>query len=123
MHRTTAFRWRHRFLSAPCQVMDHQQGGGVEAGEVYFLRPYKRASHAACVKRPSRPARRRGGRAAKRGLSDEQVPVLVVRNCSGQTADFGLSLANKAGLVEVLPQAMAGDAVHRWQRHAGCGRG
>lgn len=110
VHRTTAFRWRHRFLSAPCQVMDRQQEGVVEADEAYFLRSYK-GQPRRLREATSRAPRRRGGRAARRGLSDEQVPVLVVRNRSGQTADFGLASANKAGLVEVLPQAMAGDAV------------
>ncbi|EOG8236416.1 IS1595 family transposase [Pseudomonas aeruginosa] len=110
VHRTTAFRWRHRFLSVPSQVMDRQQSGVVEADEAYFLRSYK-GQPRRLREATSRPARRRGGRAAKRGLSDEQVPVLVVRNRSGHTADFGLASANKAGLVQVLPQAVMGDAV------------
>lgn len=110
VHRTTAFRWRHRFLSAPSQIMDRQQSGVVEADEAYFLRSYK-GQPRRLREATSRPARRRGGCAAKRGLSDEQVPVLVVRNRSGHTADFGLTTANKAGLLQVLPQAVVGDAV------------
>ena len=110
VHRTTAFRWRHRFLTVPCTVMDRHQAGVVEADEMYFLRSFKgqpRRLHAATA----RLARRRGGHATKRGLSDEQVPVLVVRNRAGQTADFGLPSANKAGLLAVLPEAVTGDAV------------
>jgi transposase-like protein len=110
VHRTTAFRWRHRFLSVPSHVMDRQQNGVVEADEAYFLRSYK-GQPRRLREATSRPARRRGGRAAKRGLSDEQVPVLVVRNRSGHTADFGLATANKAGLLQVLPLALMGDAV------------
>ena len=32
-----------------------------------------------------RKERRRGGKASKRGLSDEQVPILVAVDCSGKT--------------------------------------
>src|SRR5271165_6639 len=35
----------------------------------------------------ARPARRRGGKAAKRGLSAEQIPVIVARDRSGATLD------------------------------------
>jgi hypothetical protein len=90
--------------------MDRQQSGVVEADEAYFLRSYKGQSRR-LREATSRPARRRGGRAAKRGLSDEQVPVLVVRNRSGLTADFALASANKAGLMQVLSQAVVDDAV------------
>ena len=37
------------------------------------------------AERPSRKARKRGGKATKRGLSDEQVPVLVATDRSGTT--------------------------------------
>lgn len=110
LHRTTAFRWRHRFLTVPRDVMDRPQTGVVEADEAYFLRSYK-GQPRRLREATSRPARRRGGSAAKRGLSDEQVPILVVRNRAGQTADFGLPSANKAGLLAILPQAVTDDAV------------
>ena len=54
---------------------------------------------------------RRGGCGAKRGLSDEQVPVLVARNRTGQMTDQVLSSGNKRGLLAVLPTAIAPDAV------------
>ena len=59
----------------------------------------------------SRRPRRRGGCGAKRGLSDEQVPVLVARNRTGQMTDQVLSSGNKRGLLAVLPTAIAPDAV------------
>lgn len=53
-----------------------------------------------------------GGRDAdKRGLAEEKIPVLVVPNRAGQPADYGLPLANKAGLLIVLPEAFTGNAV------------
>ncbi|QEL65049.1 hypothetical protein OTERR_15730 [Oryzomicrobium terrae] len=38
------------------------------------------------------PPRHRGGVARKRGINTEQIPVLVVRNRSEQTADFKLAV-------------------------------
>ena len=70
VHRTTAFRWRHRFQALP-----------------------------------------REAKAAKRGLSAEQVPILVPRNRAGQTTDLVLEAANKRCVAEVLQPDVADDAV------------
>lgn len=110
VHRTTAFRWRHRFLAVPREAKATHLAGVVEADEAYVLRSFKGQPHR-LVEEGSRRPRRRGGHAAKRGLSQEQVPVLVVRNRSGLTTDFVLACANKRGLVAVLPTALAVDAV------------
>lgn len=110
VHRTTAFRWRHRFLAVPREAKATHLAGVVEADEAYVLRSFK-GQPRRLMEVGSRRPRRRGGRAAKRGLSDEQVPVLVVRNRSGHTTDYVLASANKRGLVAVLPSALAVDAV------------
>lgn len=110
VHRTTAFRWRHRFLDVPREVKDNGLTGVVEADETYVLRSYKGQRRRLWAD-GSRHPRRRGGRAAKRGLSEEQVPVLVARNRAGQTTDFVLASGNKRWLLAVLPTAMAADAV------------
>ncbi|GAB3390195.1 IS1595 family transposase [Lysobacter fragariae] len=110
VHRTTAFRWRHRFLAVPRDTKCNRLAGVVEADEAYVLRSYK-GQRCRLLADGSRGPRRRGGRAAKRGLSDEQVPVLVARNRVGQTTDFVLKSANKQGLMAVLPTAVATDAV------------
>lgn len=81
--RTTALRWRHRFLAAPKDVRAQQLTGVTEADQTYFLRSAKGQRHALV-----RKARKRGGRAATRGLSRELITVLVARDRSGQTADF-----------------------------------
>lgn len=70
---STAFRWRHRFLQLPQSLEAATLQGLVEADETYILRSNKGQRVQA------RKARRRGGSAAKRGLSEEQEPVLVVR--------------------------------------------
>ena len=67
---STAFRWRHRFLRAaknPTRLLS----GIIEVDETYILSSRKGE------RRLGRKARRRGGKAAKRGLSDEQTPILV----------------------------------------------
>ncbi len=62
-----------------------------------------------------RKARRRGGKASKRGLSDEQVPVLVVADRSGATVSAVLPAVNADTLREVIAPVVDEDA--------GCGRG
>lgn len=111
VHRTTAFRWRHRFLAVARETKDQQLGGVVEADEAYFLRSFKGQRQQLATHGGGRRPRRRGGCGAKRGLSDEQVPVLVVRNRTGQMTDQVLASGNKRGLLAVLPAAVAPDAV------------
>ena len=94
---TTAFRWRHRFLSAPALDKPRQLTGIVEADETFILESFKgRRSDL------PRPARKRGGKAAKRGLSAEQIPVLVARDRAGATIDAVLPKLNKASIVAAL---------------------
>ncbi|MBV8124613.1 MAG: IS1595 family transposase [Paucibacter sp.] len=102
---STAFRWRHRFLQLPQNLKACMLQGVVEADETYFLRSSKgQRVHA-------RKARHRGGSAAKRGLSEEQEPVLVARDRSGATADFILERSDKAHTVAALTPVLAKDAV------------
>ena len=110
VHRTTAFRWRHRFLALPCDVKADKLTGVAEADETYVLRSYK-GQHGKLRAEQTRKPRHRGGKAAKRGLSDEQVPILVLRNRAGQTTDHVLEIANKRCVSAVLKPALACDAV------------
>jgi transposase-like protein len=75
---TTSFRWRHRFLAA-VKAGSLELKGIVEADETYVLTSRKGA------KKLDRKARKRGGVAKKRGLSKEQVPILVAADRSGTT--------------------------------------
>jgi len=72
VHRTTAFRWRHRFLTLPREVKAQHLDGVAEADETYVLRSYKGQRRQLLAEQARKP-RRRGGRAAKRGLSAEQA--------------------------------------------------
>jgi hypothetical protein len=109
VHRTTSFRWRHRFLTLPREVKEQALTGVAEADETYVLRSFKGQRKA--VVNAGRPPRRRGGKARQRGLSREQVPILVVRNRAGQTTDSVLEVVDKASVRQVLRIAVAPDAV------------
>ena len=58
-----------------------------------------------------RPPRKRGGSAKRRGLSAEQIPVLVVRDRSGQHADFQLERLDAAHARERLHPLIDADAI------------
>ena len=86
IHLSTAHRWRHRFLAAPQAIQPQALTGIAEADETFFLLSFKGQRSGL-----ARPARKRGGKAAARGLSHEQVPVLVARDRSGATMDCVLN--------------------------------
>ena len=77
----TAFRWRHRFLQVPKAVKPKRFEGTVETDETYVLHSQKGS------RKRAPPARKRGGSAKKRGLPDEQVPVLIARDRNKATTD------------------------------------
>jgi transposase-like protein/IS1 family transposase len=81
IHKNTSFRWRHRFLTLIRTDRPHCLHGIAEADEMYLLESEKGSRHL------QRPARRRGGTASKRGISSEQVCILVARDRTGQTID------------------------------------
>jgi transposase-like protein len=103
---TTAFRWRHRFLSALNLDKPRQLVGIVEADETFILESFK-------GKRSDlpRPARERGGKASKRGLSVEQIPVIVARDRTGATTDAVLPRLDAASITGALGQVIARSAV------------
>ena len=94
---TTAFRWRHRFLSALNLDKPQHLSGIVEADETFILESFK-------GKRSDLPraARKRGGKASKRGLSMEQIPVMVARDRSGATIDAVLPRLDTASIMAAL---------------------
>ena len=96
VHLTTAFRWRHRFLKAPKTLKAKKVQGTVEADETFFRRSAKGSRH--LVRQP----RKRGGDGAKRGLSVDQVPVLIVRDRTQATTDAILPDRSAAAIGAVL---------------------
>lgn len=101
---TTAFRYRHRFPQQTGQLAGRLDGL-VEAEETYLLHSCK--GHG----QPARNARRRGGRASKRGLSKQQVPVLLTTTRGGATAGQVLQTVSQASLPAALEPLLACDAV------------
>jgi transposase-like protein len=107
VHKNTSFRWRHRFLTLPKTDRPERLMGILEADEMYCLESEKGARHLA------RPPRKRGEAATKRGLSFEQVCILVARDRIGQTLDFvaGNGPVNKRQLKRCLPPIMNDDVL------------
>ena len=101
---STAFRWRHRFLAAARSDSEVLKGI-VEADETYVLESRKGARGL------GRKARRRGGKAKKRGLSREQVPVLMAADRSGTTVSAVLPRVDAAALTAALDPVVAKDAL------------
>lgn len=107
VHRNTSFRWRHRFLTWAKNDRPHRLHGITEADETYFLESDKGA------RKLSRRARKRGGVASKRGVSREQVCVLIARDRTGQTLDFvaGKGPISKAQLRQCLAPVLDNDVL------------
>lgn len=85
VHKNTALLWRHRFLRAVAAHSDTRESGIVEADETFFLESFKGQ------RQLPRPARHRGGVGVTRGTGPDQIPVMVVRDRAGHTADFQLA--------------------------------
>ena len=100
----TAFRWRHRFLAAGSRD-PRKLAGIVEADETCVLESRKGERNL------DRKARRRGGKASKRGLSSEQVPVLVAADRSGMTVSAVLPAVNADALRDVIEPVVDEDIV------------
>ena len=107
VHRNTAFRWRHRFLHWVKHDRPQQLTGIVESDETFLLESQKGS------RKLDREPRKRGGKAALRGISRYLDCILVARDRSGQTIDAvtGRGALTKSQLVEHLlpkldPQAL-----------------
>jgi len=113
---TTAFRWRHRFLKA-IKTDAAKLSGIVEADETYVLesrkgsRIWQKHDQGKSDIVPDRKPRRRGSKASKRGLSKQQVPVLVAADRNGTTVSAILSGVSAKDLGKVLRPVIQKDAL------------
>lgn len=82
VHRTTSFRWRHRFVPGAIRERPAQLTGLVEVDETYLLESQKGSRHM------TRPPRRRGGVSQRRGINREHDCLLVARDRDKATLDF-----------------------------------
>ncbi len=101
----TTFRWRHRMLNNPKSLGSKHLHGIVEFDETYFLESHKGDQHL------KRKPRKRGGKAAQRGISSEQTAVLVARDRNGNTMDAILFESNQTTLAEVMLPVVDEDAL------------
>ena len=107
VHRTTSFRWRHRFAPAAARDRPARLAGIVEADETYRLESQK-GSRAL-----TRPPRQRGGCASRRGINREHDCLLVARDRTGLTLDFhtGRGPVTAAQLRHCLQPVLPGDVL------------
>jgi hypothetical protein len=98
---STSFRWRHRFLSARKDLLDHQLTGIVEVDECFILASRKGE------RRLPRKARKRGGKAEKPGLSGEQTPILIARDRHGHHLNAVLPNRSEDAVSAVLKDAIS----------------
>ena len=107
VHRNTTFRWRHRFLAWIKQDRPTILHGITEADETYLLESHKGS------RKLERKPRKLGGSANKRGISNEQVCILIARDRSKQTLDFvtGNGAITKAILTTHLKPILDSDAL------------
>jgi transposase-like protein len=106
---STAFRWRHRFLEAVEMAPDKLRGI-VEADET-FVRDSDKGK-----RKLKRKARRRGGKAARRGSSErrapvEQVPILVAADRGGATYSAVLPMVDAEALKDALGSVIKPDSL------------
>lgn len=106
INKRTAFKWRHRFLENAQQNQPEKLSGIVENDETFFLESQK-----GCQLGLNRKARKRAGKASKRGLSDQQVCVFVSRDRNGNTYDQIFEKFNAEVLKEKFYPHLAKDAL------------
>jgi hypothetical protein len=114
VHENTSFRWRHRLLAWVRHDRQLPLRGIVEADEMFFLESEKGA------RRLTRAPRKRGGVAGKRGISGQQVCVLVARDRGGRTHDAvtGKGPLSKAQLQHHLDPVLDDDVLLVTDGHA-----
>lgn len=103
--RNTSFRWRHRFLKFDKSDLKQPLVGIVEIDESFILESRKGERGL------PRKARKRGGKAKKRGLSSEQTPVLIVRDRHGQEVDAVLPNRSAEAIEAALEGVLSKDDV------------
>jgi len=107
IHRNTAFRWRHRFLTGIKQDRISSLHGITEADETYLLESHKGSREL------GRRPHKRGSCATKRGISKEQICILIARDRSKHTLDFvtGNGAITKSVLTAHLKPVLDSDAL------------
>jgi transposase-like protein len=120
VHRTTSFRWRHRFVPGVMRDRLATLSDIAEADETYLLESQKGS------RRMTRPARRRGGVAPYRGIGYAHDCVLVACDRCGGALDFhtgrgpvsAAQLASSLGPVVATGALLMSDGAAAYRRFA-----
>jgi transposase-like protein len=102
INKKTAFDWRHKILSG---IENSEKGifqGITESDETFFLHSEKGKELT------SRNPRKRGGNATKRGISDEQIAVIVTAD---RVSEIDLSVACKGRIKKININKAIGDRI------------
>ena len=114
----TAFSWRHKVLGILKNLEDDSLSGIVEADDTFFLHSRK-----GC-KNIGRKPRKRGGKSKKRGISSDQVCVVVARDRENHTlsdiATFGRPSADE--IDKLLGGRLSEKSILLTDRHPSFGR-
>ncbi len=94
INKKTAFDWRHKILSSFEEVEKQDFNGIIESDETFFLKSDKGS------KKLSQKGRKRGGSSSKRGISDDQVAVIVTADRKG-TMDLSVATMGRIGKKDI----------------------
>lgn len=94
INKKTAFDWRHKILSSFENIEKDDFNGIVESDETFFLKSDKGNKHLPV------DGRKRGGSSSKRGISKDQVAVIVTSDRKG-TIDMKVATLGRIGKVDI----------------------
>jgi transposase-like protein len=112
----TAFSWRHKLLKQYEKEAGLTLAGIIEADETFFLFSEKGSKGVSAKRKP----RKRGGKAKKSGISNEQIPVIVGCDRNGNVI-IGVAGAGRISLADIeltLNEFMAGNSTLCTDGHA-----
>lgn len=105
---STAFFWRHKLLNALYNIKQNQLKEEIEADETYILESNKGQKD--IVAQYGRKPRKRGGKASKRGISNEQVCILVATDNQNNTV---FEIAGKGRLTQKAVFQILGNKIRK----------
>ncbi len=113
IHISTAFYWRHKVLNALNAITTDNLKGVVESDEKFFLESQKGKNQV--MKSGLRKSRKRGGSASKRGLSSEQVCIVVAMDREGHIVNktAGRGRITAKDIDEVIGNQLSDNAILR----------
>ena len=103
MNKKTAFDWRHKILASLSNTDTDDFTGITESDETFFLNSEKGR------KVTNRESRKRGGKSNKRGISNDQVAVIVTQD---RKSTLDLTVATMGRLKKVDIEKAIGNRIH-----------